>query len=245
MRKTIGFDLDDTLIATEEIYYSAYDKVANYTLNQLKKKSPTKKEIIALIEKIDLDSITKHGFSKHRFPNSCVETYIQFATGTQPIKQIERCAKEVYNIGMSVYDPKNWQPQLLAGVKETLDFLVEQKDELHIITMGDKQLQRKKIDFYELTNWFESNRIHIVKDCKRQQMEELCKDKDKNEVWFVGNSEKSDIASALEVGIRAIHIPRGIWGYNKHDLSGHNTSRLITIDEIGMIPQIYHTRLAY
>jgi putative hydrolase of the HAD superfamily len=75
-------------------------------------------------------------------------------------------------------------------------------------------------------------------------MKELAEERDSKKVWFVGNSAKSDIAPALEIGIGAVYIPQETWAYDNHSLNNLDQSRLVTLTNIKEILEVYTTKLA-
>jgi len=238
-------DLDDTLISTEEIYNKIQQQWANFTLEHLNLKSLTAQNIISIQEENDIKKITSHGLTRERFPASLADTYRELSRKAGESDRLrEKHAKEAYIIGMGVFDYKNWPQNLLPGAKSTLEFLTEQGDELFVVTLGDKKVQRNKLDFYNLHRWFDDNHICIVPVSKKDTIEKVSRFKNKNKIWFIGNSKKSDIAPSLEAEIGAIYIPRGKWSHDHYDLDNLDHSRLITLDEIGKIPQIYFTHLS-
>ncbi len=239
MNKTFIFDLDDTLIFNQHYYSLAQINFARYVFDTLGPRAPNAQVILNLEVKNDLKNVPKMGFSKERFPTSFADTYRQISKrlGESP-QQREKHAQEAYNLGAKVFDSNMWLPDLVPGALCTLEFLVNQKDELFLLTTGDKEIQRKKIEKYELSTWF-GNNINIVPHHKKERIIEISTGKTIHNVWFIGNSAKSDISPSLEVGIGAIYVPQETWEYECHDLDKVDKTHLITLKEIGEIPKIY------
>lgn len=245
MKRNFIFDMDDTLNFNQHYYSLAQIEFAKYIFDTLGPRAPNAQVVLNLEVKNDLEGVQKLGFAKERFPTSFADTYRQISEkmNESPADR-EKHAQEAYAIGASVFNSKTWIKHLIPGAKDTLDFLVEQGDELHLLTTGDETVQNKKIDFYQLSNWFPQKRIHIVPHHKKERIAEISANKDRRNTWFVGNSAKSDIAPALEVGIGAIYVPQETWAYECHDLDKADKTRLVTIPQISDIISIYESRLA-
>ena len=98
-----------------------------------------------------------------------------------------------YQLGMLAFDESLWRKTgLVKGAGQTLDFLVEQNDELILLTKGDTRVQKKKIEVTGIKNWFGEN-IHIVPEKNEEVLSKYVNGRDKAKVWHVGNSIKSDV----------------------------------------------------
>jgi putative hydrolase of the HAD superfamily len=244
MDKTFIFDLDDTLIYNQHYYSLAQIEFARFIFDKLGPRAPNAQTVLNLEVEKDIALVKSKGFLKDRFPTSFAETYKQISErmGENPDLR-ERHSQEAYNLGERVFDSKTWYTNLVPGAIDTLDFLVNQKDELVILTTGDESVQTDKLRFYELDRWF-GDRMHVVPHHKKEKMKELAEERDSKKVWFVGNSAKSDIAPALEIGIGAVYIPQETWAYDNHSLNNLDQSRLVTLTNIKEILEVYTTKLA-
>jgi len=239
VNKLIGFDLDDTLMYNHHYYSLALAEFVKHTITTLGPKTPNIDNILELQSNKDISAVKINGFSMERFPTSCAETYLEIAKtiGTNEQKAKEG-ARQAYEIGNQVFDSNYWITELMPDAKETLDYIKANGDELFLLTAGDPRVQNKKLEFYGLSKWF-GKQMHVVPHHKKEKLIEIITGRDKKDVWFIGNSAKSDIAPALEIGIGAVYIPQETWAYDKHDLALVNQSRLVTLDEIGEIPIAY------
>lgn len=240
----IGFDLDDTLMFNHHYYSLALVEFVKHIINTLGPRTPNAQTILELQAKRDIAAAKANGFSMDRFPTSCAETYLEIAKaiGINAEKASEG-AKQAYKIGTRVFDSNFWIKDLMPDAVQTLDYLKEQGDELFLLTAGDPRVQNRKIEFYGLSRWFEDS-MHVVPHHKKEKLVEIVSGRNKKNVWFVGNSARSDIAPALEIGIGAVYIPQETWAYDKHDLASVDQSKLVTLDEIGEIPRIYTSTFA-
>jgi len=241
--RLIGFDLDDTLIFTQHYYSLAQADFARFVVENLGPRSPNTPTIIRIAEEKDMEGIKAKGFLMERFPTSFAETYTEIARkmGVSE-RKIQAGAREAYRIGEQVFQPEHWIPHLVPGARAVLDFLQEHGDDLFILTTGDPRVQNVKLEFYGLGRWF-GERMFVVPHHKKERMEEIVGSRDKKDVWFVGNSTRSDIKPALEIGIGAVYIPQETWAYDTHDLTQLNTTRLNEIRRIGLLPKLYASGL--
>lgn len=242
--KIIGFDLDDTLMFNHHYYSLALTEFINHIITTLGPRTPNAQTILELQAKRDIEAVKANGFSMERFPTSCADTYLEIANtlGVDP-KKSKLGASQAYEIGRRVFDSNFWIKDLMPNAIKTLDYLKEQGDSLFLLTAGDPRVQNRKIEFYGLAKWF-GDQMHVVPHHKKEKLVEIVSGRNKKDAWFVGNSARSDIAPALEIGIGAIYIPQETWAYDKHDLASVDQSRMITLDEIGEIPKIYSSTLA-
>jgi len=142
-------------------------------------------------------------------------------------------------IGYSVFDEKRYiKGGLMDGVAETLDFLVEKEDKLILLTKGDQKIQEMKIRVTNCKKWF-GNELYIVPDKKEKRIDKIVGDKDKNKIWMVGNSIKSDINPALRAGISAIYIPSKVWKYESDHNELPDNHNMIKFDRIIEIKDKY------
>jgi FMN phosphatase YigB (HAD superfamily) len=113
---------------------------------------------------------------------------------------------KVYKIGMVPTNPETYKNiKLMSGVKETLDFLVEQDDELILYTRGPDKTQKAKIQAPHLDRWFKEQ--HIVNDKNGAVLSKIVSSRQKEKCCSVGDYLDCDILPALEIGIKAIYIP--------------------------------------
>jgi len=234
--KLIGFDLDDTLMFNHHYYSLALADFIKHVITTLGPRAPNAETILELQSKRDIAAAKATGFAMERFPQSCTDTYLEIAK-TLNING-EAGAVQAYEIGKRVFDSNFWIKNLIPNAIQTLEYLKEQRDELFLLTTGDPRVQNKKIEFYGLSKWF-GDHMHVVPHHKKEKLTELISGRNKDSVWFVGNSARSDITPALEIGIGAVYIPQETWAYDKHDLASIDQTRLVTLDEIGEIQKNY------
>lgn len=127
-----------------------------------------------------------------------------------PQEEVDQACKR----GKSVFLSKEGYERegMIDGAKEVLDFLAEQPVKLLLITLGEKVLQQKKIAGNNLSRWFNESDIYIVGEKNEDSYSEILSNYADLEnkadlVYHIGDSMKSDVVSALEAGINAVHLP--------------------------------------
>jgi putative hydrolase of the HAD superfamily len=95
---------------------------------------------------------------------------------------------------------------LLDGVEETLAWLSD-RFRLLLLTKGDREAQKDKLARSGLAHFFDG--VHIVPEKDADVFRRLVTEYGllPEQTWMVGNSPRSDINPAVEVGIGAIYVP--------------------------------------
>lgn len=202
----IAFDGDDTLWNTQHLYEAAKDEFEELCKGIGAWDSALRKEI----DNVDARRVATLGFSSVRFPGSLVEVLNSYATrnGTKLSKStIDR----VREIGEGVFRASS---PVQAGVPSLLQAL-SQHYRLILITKGDPVVQRRRLDGSGLRKYFES--VHIVEDKSADILRGIFVSKgvDPSHVLVVGDSLRSDIRPALDVGAAAVWIPSQGWHYER------------------------------
>lgn len=210
----VFFDLDDTLIATQNLYNRVKENVVN-ELHQFFPKT-TKKEILALFEAIDVANVQVYGFSTVRFPTSWRDTFIQLAKQHEVvIKEVEK--EYFYALAFTVFT------EVAPLYPEALDILQAAKDlgvEVALLTAGDVDVQRKRIQDAEIAHYFDA--IHVVPLKTVDTMQTILQQLEPSTCIMVGNSLKSDIYPSLELGMYAIHVKANTWAYDQFQVDTTN-----------------------
>lgn len=249
MNKVFIFDLDDTLYWNVHDYCYPVLEFEKFLLDLLGHKAPQitafrkleKETALKLVHEINPKTGQEFGYSIDRFPKTLVETYRTICS-KERLKFKQEIADEIWKIGTKAFDPEMYKRKgLVRGAEEVLDFLREQGDELVLLTRGDKQVQQLKIDALRLGRWF--YHIHIVPSKDSTMFRAMAKAFEEKEVIYsVGNSLKSDIEPALRAGLSGIYIPYDTWEFEEKPeeiLSGINKSRLFIFKEIIEIKNRY------
>lgn len=244
MNKIYIFDFDDTLRFNIGDYNAALIRFQDWITNRIGPKCPHVADILKLEQSIDaqtardLEAAKKPAFAMERFPTS-LQTAYKAISDRLGIPYSTEDLNTAYEIGMMAFDEKRYNECGLAeGVVETLDFLVEQKDELILLTKGDKRVQEKKIQITGVNRWF-GDEIFIVDRKDVQTLRNIVGISDKSKFYHVGNSLKSDILPALDAGINAIYIPFETWEFEKTYLEVPIHPRLQVFTSIIDIKTLY------
>lgn len=206
----IVFDGDDTLWLTEALYDDARDHVRAIVVES----GADGAKWEALQRRIDVENVSRLGYSPERFPTSCLEAYEQLReTDGRPLRLelrglIRSAARSVFNRAA----------ELVPDARETLSLLRADGIRMALLTKGDLAVQRRRIDDSGLAGYFDLIRIVSTKtpDDIQALVTELRVPKDG--AWMVGNSIRSDVLPAIEAGIRAIWLRAHVWEYERaHD----------------------------
>ena len=218
----VVFDGDDTLWRTEFLYDEARDEAA--TLVAATGLDPD--AFRDLQREIDVRNVEKFGLSKDRFPTSSVQAYEHLAQQHgAPVS--DRMASEVYHVSASVFTRP---APLMKDVVQVLQLLSSSFD-LALLTKGDTVVQEQRIDDSGLRRFFRV--IHVVQEKDADSFKSILDllGVSVENAWSVGNSLRSDILPALEIGMRAVSIDAYVWAHERHDdqtLAAHPDIRVAT-----------------
>lgn len=223
--RIVCIDLDDTLIATSHLYHQAIWECGGIIHRALGVRSPYPSDVMALFTKIDTELFSQNGFVKNRFPESLVRTYVHLAesrgmTPSPAIKQRVRKAAMVHRQGPFVP---------LPGAQDALRALRADGHRLHLVTMGEPALQRKKIRESGFRHYFDS--VHVTGTDKRGAMERCIKGRDPSQCVMIGDSKRSDVAPAISLGMVAVWILGDPWPFAKAEIPEESYHRIDSIAE--------------
>lgn len=243
MDKTFIFDYDDTLAPNQHYYSQAQHNFVGFVLAEFDGRSPNVQEIVNLQVGLDMDLVKTMGFDPKRFCESFRISYRKIREGLG-LPRDEAREDLSYQFGFMAFDEDSWRKEgLFPGVRETLDFLVSQEDELVVLTKGDFDIQRRKLIATDCSKWFgplNGDRVYIVPEKDAEVFRRVLGERNPDTTYAVGNSAKSDILPALKVGMKAIYVPQETWAYEKTaDVSWKTNPRLRVFREIQGIVDNY------
>ncbi|QBD75677.1 HAD family hydrolase [Ktedonosporobacter rubrisoli] len=207
-------DADDTLWENN-IYFeqATHDFITFLNHSQL-----SHEEVRAVLDEVE----RLMGYGSVNFTKSLLETYRRLTEKDQQEEDIE----QIRGFGERIRS----QPlQLLAGVKETLDYLSPRHD-LVLLTKGDVEEQKLKVERSGIEHYFRQVVIVQEKDIAayRQVVEELRIDPQAS--WMIGNSPRSDINPALAAGLNAVFIPHPhTWRLEHEEVLNNGRGQLLTL----------------
>ncbi len=210
--RDIIIDGDDTLWECA-LYYSAATRVC-FRLIQMQFPDITEDSLRANSRQIQRNLITKYGYYAELFEDAWVENYTQLChRRNQPVS--ETIAGALFKAAAGVHDAPY---MVFHGVPESLAELKAQGYHLHLLTLGDNDWQRSKVQRNGLGGYFTS--IHVIQRTKGPQMRLLARDPKRT--LMVGDSEHSDIEPAVALGIEAAIIQSDdLWSRSHKPLPDH------------------------
>lgn len=220
--KKVCLDLDDTLIPNSFRYSEPTWKCGLIITQALGINGPYANELMKVQLETDRALVEKHGFAAMRFPQSWVLTYEEFCRRSDVTPDPKVVQKLLRTAERFKFGPF----RTFEGVTDTLEHLGA-KYELHLVTAGDLRLQQRKIEQCGVGPLFHEQ--HIVEKDKRAVLEAVAGDEPSCCV-MVGDSKRSDITPAIELGMHAVWIPSNTWDYAHADVdeSAYRTIRSVT-----------------
>ena len=161
------------------------------------------------VDRIERKNISARGYGMRSFLHSLEEAFALLA-GRQAGMQEE---EEIRRMGRLFQ-----QPELIDGVPETLDYL-SGRHHLHLFSKGDHGEQAEKFNGSGLQGHFDGWDIVPEKDAGAYREVVARHGWDSSRVWMVGNSPRSDINPALEIGLNAVFIPAKLkWNFEQEEI---------------------------
>jgi putative hydrolase of the HAD superfamily len=206
-RHTILIDADDTLWENNIFF----EKTIDHFVSQLEHLGYTAEYVRHILNETERRNIRQHGYGVRSFRRSLEETYLKLAGNSarrQMVQEIEQLATVL----------EGTPPHILDGVPETLAYL-SKHHRLILLTKGEQAEQVGKVERSGLQSYFDAIEIVLEKDLGTyERMIEEFKIV-KTHGWMVGNSPRSDINPALQVGLNAVFIPHSAtWELEKTEL---------------------------
>ncbi|SDT54720.1 putative hydrolase of the HAD superfamily [Paenibacillaceae bacterium GAS479] len=211
--QTILFDLDDTLIHCNKYFNLVIDQFVDAMLVWFASYPDLTETVIRQKQsEIDIAGVQASGFKSDHFPQSFLDTYIDFSrlTGrSEDSNEIDL----LWSMGQSVYEQ---EAEPYPDMEQTLESLLAAGHELHLYTGGEPLIQQRKVDRLQLQRFF-GERIYIRQHKNTDALEQILIDGgfDRANTWMIGNSIRTDVVPALTTGIHAIHVEaKTEWLYN-------------------------------
>ncbi len=227
-RRIVCLDLDDTLIPNTCLYHGPTWKCGLIISKALGHKSPYPLEVLRLQYETDAGLVKTHGYGVDRYPKSWLRTYEILAERARV--PVERSVAKRLLATAARFKSGPYVP--FDGAKDALGELQHASHMLHLVTAGDKRLQQRKIDRCGLKSLFDST--HIVKIDKKPVLAKLVADEPHRGI-MVGDSTRSDILPAIELGMTGILVKSETWPYAKIDL---DPKRYHVVDDITQVPAL-------
>jgi putative hydrolase of the HAD superfamily len=225
--QTLIFDADDTLWENNRVFEQVIDDFITWI------EHPTldRAEIRAILDDIEAANTVAHGYGTRVFLASlagCFERLRERPASVDERREIEELARALVH----------HEVELMPGVAETLSDL-ERRHHLLLLTKGDREEQRRKIDTSGVAGHFRSIRVVQEKDATQYRLlaeeERLALET----TWMIGNSPRSDILPAREAGMGAVFIPNEhTWALEQAQLDAGDP-RVIRLERFGQLRDIF------
>lgn len=229
MKPTLIIDADDTLWETE-IYYEQCIADFGELMAGL---GFDREEAERTVDEVERERVPLTGYGPREFARNVVIAYEQLCERHGRLVD-EEVAEAARQIGLVVLEPPM---KLLDGVVETLPRLGK-RFRLILLTKGDRRVQEGKLTRSGLAHHFEG--VHVVPEKDAQVLQGLVAEYElqPEQTWMVGNSPRSDINPALEVGIGAVHIPHSnTWSFEHEAITDPERVRLL--DSFGELADLF------
>jgi FMN phosphatase YigB (HAD superfamily) len=219
MKKIFIFDLDDTLISTQHLYKLPQPKLASAIMHKLNENAVELKEIADFLDYTDkknFDIFNKKGrnpYSLERYVLSFQETFEHFCNeykvsyNEKEVKQIRGLAERISQTGKLVKKDTYKVLNYLKNIK---------KDKIMLLTRGEDNFQKNKIQVNGLYEYFDERDCYIKSDKNAKTIEKVVDGLDRDKVFLVDNAPES-IQKGGIVGINGILIPCKTWNHESYN----------------------------
>ncbi|AKS47347.1 putative hydrolase of the HAD superfamily [Octadecabacter temperatus] len=196
---TIAFDADDTLWHNERGFALTQARFA-----ELLRDHTSVDHLMERLLAAERRNMGIYGFGIKGFTLSMVETALEITSGAVSTDVIA----ELLAMGRGMLaDPV----ELLPGVREAIE-AVKPDAEILLITKGDLLDQERKLAQSGLGDLFDA--VEIVSDKTPDIYSRIFARHDTAHQMMVGNSLRSDVIPAIEVGAWGVHVPHELtWEY--------------------------------
>jgi len=231
----ICFDLDDTCVSNGHRYNGPTWKCGLIVHQAMGFLSPRPAEVLALQQAKQMQLVEKHGFVIDVYPRSWVLAYRElcrkFGARINPTVT-KKLFQAAAHFADGPYDA-------FEGVKEDLTKLRELGHRTHLITVGPQKLQFRKIRCAGLEDLFDH--IHVSLRDKKRTLAMIAGDRPQDCV-MVGDSKRSDMQPAKELGVITIWIPSNTWSYADVPVEPDYTIKSLHPDLVPLIGRITRRR---
>jgi putative hydrolase of the HAD superfamily len=217
-RVTLIIDADDTLWENNV----HFEKATAGFLELVAERGGDRTAASALLAAVERRNIPLYGYGTRGFTRSMMDT-LEELTG-QPTSSEDR--ERILALGRNV---RNMPIEYLPGVRETL-LLLKERHRLILFTKGDYQEQNDKVERSGATVYF--HHVEITGEKHPEDYRRLIEAYElvSEATWMVGNSPRSDVNPALEVGLGAVYIPHPrTWSLEHEEVRPSEGARLMVL----------------
>ena len=228
--KRIIFDADDTLWENN-IYYI---RAAEDFVELMSRSGLSKEKIERDFQTLERKVVKEMGYGSQKYLYILHTLFKQFAT----YFNIEDFASEFEIICNKFEGHLHRPPKIFLEVPSILAKLAE-RYQLYVLTKGNIEEQKQKLEQSDLLEYFQQSFVEKEKDINTYRR--ILKDNQwaVNELCMIGNSPKSDINPALELGMCAVFIPyQHTWVLDDEPLIS-NQERLRIVESFADLPTLF------
>lgn len=212
---TLIIDADDTLWENNIHFEEATERFLDLVETRGGEREPARERLVHIERK----NIPIHGYGTGGFTRSLMDT-LEEITGKRASASDRQ---SILALGARV---RRMPIQYLPGVKETLP-LLKRRHRLILFTKGDQAEQRDKVERSGASSFF--HEVEVTGEKRPDDYHRLLDAHgiERNSSWMVGNSPRSDINPALEVGLGAVYIPHPqTWQLEHEEVRSRKGARL-------------------
>ncbi len=200
-------DYDDTIVCNSNKYELAKGKACLALLEFLGHRAPYIDRLLPSLEEIDEEIVRKCGFSEE----SQEKIFLTFLESHCKIAGVDvPDGLRDYFIELAHYPitPSNYtRDDIIPGAEEVLKFKISKGKELYVVTRGDEKVQKSKIQYLGINNYFKPENILVTTtNDKRVLFEEISNGKYRSRIAVVDNG-LAMINAATELGFWGFFIP--------------------------------------
>ncbi len=221
--RMIGFDADDTLWHNERFFQLTQERFA-----ELLADFAEADHLDARLLEAERRNIGHYGFGIKGFMLSMIETAVEVTEGRVPghvVGQILAAGQEMLSHPI----------ELLPHAREAVERLAG-SHRIALITKGDLLDQERKLAQSGLGDLFDA--VEIVSHKTPETYARIFAGHAEGEAMMVGNSMKSDVLPALEVGAWGIFVPQKLGWALEHAEPPVAQTRFREISDLGELPAL-------
>jgi putative hydrolase of the HAD superfamily len=201
------FDADNTLWDLEGLYHSARTKLIRFLVNL----EFDADEIDQFQRNRDLELFKKYGRKPIRFPESFIDTLLHFKPAPSSAE-----VEYVWDIAHSVF---NRHAKPYPGVEDALS-LLSKHARIAILTAGSKEIQERRLRQFPYMQFIETWEVVEQKNAETFRQFLSVRHIEAYHSWMIGDSIRSDIIPARDVGLNTIFVETDNWSaIENHGLS--------------------------
>ncbi len=221
---TVCLDLDDTLLPNTHKYFVPNLKCAAIVAEALGRHGIQPIKLLELRTEIDLGMVGEKGLTADRVPQSWVLTYERLCERAKRrvnSKVVRRLLSTGARYARGPFTPLRGVPKMIRRLSD--------RRRVCLVTAGSPGLQWRKINESGLGTLFHD--VHVTLLDKKPYLASLIGE-DPSNVAMVGDSLRSDILPAVELGMTAVHVPSETWAYAKAEVDATKYHRLENVNRL-------------